>query len=238
MMKTEIYIATHKKTWFPAYEEYIPIEVGSNFREQGLGILRDNIGTNISDLNRNFCELTALYWLWKNSKADVVGLVHYRRYFMKNDDILNSSNFNFSDLKNTIVLPERINLYKQIKFLKFKVSIASHYALCHYKEDWLKIKEVITELYPAYLSSFNKVGNSKEGLSPYNMFISDKRIIDAYCEWLFNILFEVKKKVSINNYDDYQKRIFGFMSERLFNVYIEKHKGDFEIIYLPVKMME
>lgn len=237
-MKTEIYIATHKKTWFPEYEEYIPIEVGSNLREQGLGILRDNIGSNISELNRNFCELTALYWLWKNSNADIVGLVHYRRYFMKNDDILHSNNFDFSNLKNTIVLPERINLYKEIKFLKFKVSIASHYALCHYKEDWLTIKGVITEIYPEYLSSFNKVGNSKEGLSPYNMFIGDKRIIDAYCEWLFNILFEVKNKVSISDYDDYQKRIFGFMSERLFNVYVEKHKDDFEIIYLPVKMME
>ena len=81
-MKTEIYIATHKKTSFPKSDDYIPIHVGKNLSEVDLGIIGDDTQSNISYLNKSFCELTALYWIWKNSKAENVGLVHYRRYFI------------------------------------------------------------------------------------------------------------------------------------------------------------
>ena len=80
-MKTEIYIATHKDYNFPQIAGYIPIHVGKDLTDLNLGIIGDNTGDNISSLNPNFCELTALYWMWKNSSADYLGLIHYRRFF-------------------------------------------------------------------------------------------------------------------------------------------------------------
>lgn len=80
-MSVEIYIATHKEYEFPQIDGYIPIHVGKELSSKNLDIATDNVGNHISNLNTNFCELTALYWIWKNSKADIVGLVHYRRYF-------------------------------------------------------------------------------------------------------------------------------------------------------------
>ena len=62
-------------------------------------------------------------------------------------------------------------------------------------------------------------GNS---LYYYNMFISPKYIIDNYCEWVFPILEEVEKRVDFTGYDDYQKRIYGFLTERLFDVWMDK----------------
>lgn len=81
-MRTEIYIATHKPFQFPEKQEYIPIQVGKVNSDIDLKITSDDTGENISELNESFCELTALYWMWKNSDADILGLCHYRRYFL------------------------------------------------------------------------------------------------------------------------------------------------------------
>lgn len=80
----KIIIATHKKYWLPKDSIYLPLQVGAEGKKD-LGYVKDNIGDNISAKNANFCELTGLYWAWKNLDADYVGLVHYRRYFTRKE---------------------------------------------------------------------------------------------------------------------------------------------------------
>lgn len=87
----KIIIATHKKYKMPSDHMYIPLHVGAEGKKDNngnpldLGYMKDNSGDNISRLNASFCELTGLYWAWKNLDADYIGLVHYRRHFsMKN----------------------------------------------------------------------------------------------------------------------------------------------------------
>ena len=66
-----IVVATHKAYQMPTDSMYLP-----------LGYRRDDTGEeHISEKNPGFCELTGLYWAWKNLKEDYIGLVHYRRYF-------------------------------------------------------------------------------------------------------------------------------------------------------------
>ena len=82
-MKIKNYIITHKKFQVPDLEEYIPIQVGAEGK-QDLGYLKDNSGDNISSKNSNYCELTGMYWVWKNDKdSDIIGISHYRRYFTR-----------------------------------------------------------------------------------------------------------------------------------------------------------
>ena len=83
-MDIKILIATHKEYWMPRDEVYLPIHVGKE-NKQELGYIGDNTGCNISIKNPNYCELTAIYWAWKNLKVDYIGLVHYRRYFTKHN---------------------------------------------------------------------------------------------------------------------------------------------------------
>lgn len=86
-MEIKVIVAAHKKYQMPKDELYLPLQVGSALHDS-IGYARDNDGDNISDKNPNFCELTGLYWAWKNLDADAVGLVHYRRHFGKNRSLL------------------------------------------------------------------------------------------------------------------------------------------------------
>lgn len=85
----KIIVATHKKYQMPSDQMYIPIHVGADGKKDAegndldFGYIKDNTGDNISNLNPSFCELTGLYWAWKNLDADYIGLVHYRRHFSK-----------------------------------------------------------------------------------------------------------------------------------------------------------
>ena len=47
------------------------------------------------------------------------------------------------------------------------------------------------------------------------------------------LIFELEKRTDISQYDDYNKRLFGFMSERLFNVWLLKHK-ELKVQKMPV----
>lgn len=242
-MKIEIYIASHKKYIFPDLQEYIPIQVGKENSLSDLGIIGDNTGDNISNLNKNFCELTALYWIWKNSTADIKGLVHYRRYFE-----CSSINKNFCEIgildkdyieskfngKDFIILAKP--RYMRINYRPF-VTIKENYCYAHYKKDWEILKSVIHEMYPDYYLTFLKVEKSRR-FSGANMMISNKEFFDKYCKWLFDILLVVADKIDLTNYDAYQARIYGFMSERLLNVFLMKNQKNVDIFYQKINNLE
>ena len=81
-MDIKILVASHKKAEMPEDSMYLPVHVGrALYPDREFGYQSDAEGDNISIKNPYYCELTALYWAWKNLKADYVGLAHYRRHF-------------------------------------------------------------------------------------------------------------------------------------------------------------
>ena len=86
--KIKILVCCHKPCDLPQDDFFLPIHVGAAISDFDLGLQRDDqvCGQpcdNISKKNPNYCELTALYYIWKNTDDTFVGLVHYRRYFFK-----------------------------------------------------------------------------------------------------------------------------------------------------------
>lgn len=81
-MIIKILVATHKKYWMLQDSVYLPVQLGSAINKT-LGYQRDDEGENISAKQPYYAELTAMYWAWKNLKADYIGINHYRRYFSK-----------------------------------------------------------------------------------------------------------------------------------------------------------
>ena len=82
-----MFICAHKPFTPPEGDMYVPLQVGSALGED-LGMTRDDSGDNISTRNKSFCELTGIYWIWKNVTCDIAGICHYRRYFVYEDDFL------------------------------------------------------------------------------------------------------------------------------------------------------
>lgn len=223
-MDIKILVATHKAYWMPEDDIYLPIHVGREGK-QDLGFVGDNTGDNISAKNPNFCELTGLYWAWKNLQCDYIGLCHYRRYFCavshgsdvesKQKAIFHRSDYEKLLQQYDVILPKKRNYYIE--------TVRSQYEHAHNKRDLDEVECIVAEKYPEYSETFTKVMNSTK-LHILNMFAMRKDLFDEYCEWLFGILFELEDRIDINHYDTYQSRVFGFLGERLFNVWLEKRK--------------
>lgn len=225
-MNTEIWVVTHKKYKEIDDKLYKTIHVGRSLSQE-LGYTGDNTGDNISDKNKYYCELTGMYWLWKNHDCDIIGICHYRRFFLENERLL-TKEYIEDILKNyDIIIPHSEFVLQD--------SVKDQYYCEHCKNDWLICKQVILEKYPEYIMAFKQMENSRL-LTICNMLITRKEIYDRYCEWLFNILFEVEKRIDFDNKDDYQKRVMGFLSERLLKVWLLT--GNYKVKEQSIKLMD
>ena len=227
-----IYIATHKKFNVPNLNGYCALQVGAEGKEK-YGYLRDNIGNHISGKNANYCELTGLYWIWKNTDDSYKGLVHYRRYFGRNNlsnkisDIC-SYEYLLNCLKSVDIVLPYVEYFKQ----NAKEEILLH---CCTEEIFDKLRQIIETKYPDYIETYDRYFNENKA-SLFNMLFCKREIFDAYCEWLFSILFVLEKQVDLAKLNTYQQRLYGFLSERLLNVWVIKNK--LVVKHLPVIHME
>lgn len=220
-----ILVCCHKPYECLKEENFVPIHVGKAISTISLDMIGDDTGDNISYKNNNYCELTALYWYWKNQALPkYIGLCHYRRYFLFGESIqLPDLNKVFAHYD--VVLPKRCI---------YPFSIEDNYKIDHIPEDIEILKEVVAELYPEYREAYTHI-MKRNKLSPYNMFIMKREIFSDYMTWLFSILFETEKRIHISQYP-YQSRVFGFMSERLLNIFVLKN--NLKVRYEKVKLLE
>lgn len=232
MKNIKIIVAAHKKYDMPDNNIYIPVFVGSYNKESIDGYIRDDEGENISKKNPFFCELTGLYWAWKNIDADYIGLVHYRRYFTTNkflpckeekrlEKIITREQINELLENNNIILPKKRKYYIE--------TLYSHYKHTMYIEPLDETEKIIKEMFPEYLNEFEKIKKRKSA-HMFNMFIMKKEILDGYCKWLFDILFELEKRIDVTKYDTFHARYLGRISELLLDVWINTNGYKYEEI--------
>lgn len=212
--KIQIFTLTHKAFTPPPDPMYVPLQVGTACHG-ALGYLGDNTGENISELNAYYSELTGVYWLWKNYRdADIVGVCHYRRYLIAEDGHL----YDQTDIEQLLSEYDMIVTKK----LELRMPYYDGFASTHDEKDLIETKRVIAEKYPDYADLFHEMVHKKETYFA-NMMICSKELYDAYCTWLFDILFEVQHRIDTTGYDNYRKRVYGFLSEFLLTVWIVKN---------------
>lgn len=237
-----IIVAAHKPYKMPTDSAYLPVFVGSSLKSAGTvptnpmgrdpssagsvpksagtvptGFARDDAGENISEKNPSYCELTAVYWAWKNLDAAAIGLVHYRRHFASSVGTVPANWQDFTALLKgyDVILPKKRNYFIE--------TTRSQYAHAHHGKDLDITREVIDERCPEFLKAFDDVMKSTAG-HRFNMFVMKRPVFQEYCGWLFGILTELEKRIDTTDYSANDKRVFGFIAERLLDVWI-KTKG-------------
>ena len=219
-MNIKIIVAAHKKYWMPDDDVYLPLHVGRAGKTD-LGYLGDDSGDNISEKNASFCELTGLYWAWKNLSAEWLGLCHYRRYFGRKNffdgvETVKQRIYRRADYEKLlsdadVILPTRRNYYVE--------TVRSQYEHAHSPRDLDRIEHIISERHPDSLRSFRAV-MSRRRLHLWNMFVMRRALVDEYCQWLFDILFEFERWMDANAKPEEKSRLFGFVAERLLDVWL------------------
>lgn len=220
----KIYTITHKDFNRVTNDDlYLPLLVGANKNNSKEIVLKDNLfEDNISDKNFSFCELTGMYWIWKHSEEEVVGIAHYRRYFTKRRYL-----FRKQALLGQKDIESDLTKFDMIASLRGTGEILGnntrdYFYLKHDKQVWEDCKKIIEKKYPEYQEAFEWYEQQSDTYV-CNMIIMKKPTYDLYCEWLFDILFELDTMIDYSKYDDYNKRMIGFVAERLQNVWIKKH---------------
>ena len=225
-MDIKIIIAAHKTYWMPKDDCYLPVFVGAEGKKP-LPYTPDNTGDNISLKNSSYCELTGLYWAWKNLKADYVGLAHYRRHFAKRlalsadgkrSAVFAKEDFEYILSQHDVILPLKRNYFIE--------TTRSQYEHAHNPNDLKALEAILASKYPAYVDAFNNVMGRTNG-HRFNMFVMRSDVFDRYCSWLFDVLHELESRIDTSAYNSYNSRVFGFIGERLLDVWIEANHVDY-----------
>lgn len=184
----------------------------------------DNTGDNISDRNSQFCELTGLYWIWKNAKEDLVGLVHYRRHFILPKNWINV----VKNAEVDVILPTPLYVGP---------SIEDNYKFRHIASNWDYMYEFLNENYSDEYESMRRFFRETSLYSPCNMFIMRREILDELCKWMFPIIFAVAELGGVTE-NKYQNRYPGFISERLISYYFDRNRDKYNVLYADKNFLE
>ncbi|WP_165045384.1 DUF4422 domain-containing protein [Adlercreutzia sp. ZJ138] len=212
-----IYVVSHLVNC-PEYDcPYTGLQVGSVSAEKTSITsgerLTDNSGQNISYKNFAYSELTGLYWIWKNATENIVGICHYRRFLKSPDEERPLSTEEIlSALEDAdVLIPASIS---------FSHSVAEQYCRYHQVADMSLLARIMKKRPLVEQLAFHELLAS-DSLIPCNIMIAPKGIMDAYCSWLFAILDDIEREIDLfHGRDAYQMRVFGFLAERLMNVWL------------------
>lgn len=242
MPNIKLFVSCHKAAPVPEHPLLIPIQVGAALTEERIpDFLRDDEGDNISAQNHSYCELTTQYWAWKNVQADYYGFFHYRRYLYPDTDaklpyriegvptaeLLDKLGYErFSELicQYDLILPKGEDMHLPVR---------EHYAKAsfHHKKDLELVETLIRGKSPAYVPAMEKY---LSGTLCYfgNIFIMGQAVFEDYCGWLFPLLAEFDRRADLTGYGSQERRVDGYLAERLLGVWATHHR-DLQQLELP-----
>lgn len=243
MAKIELFVCCHQPVPVPEHPLLRPIQVGAALAERRFpGFLYDDTGDNISAKNRSYCELTAQYWAWKNAEADYYGFFHYRRYLYPAPgakrpyriereptpallDKLGYGGFSKLIGQYDLIVPKGEDMHLPVR---------EHYANApfHHGRDLSLAERIVNEQHPEMAQA------AAEYLSDTvcyfgNIYIMRRQVFQDYCAWLFPVLEEFDRRADVSGYSPQERRVNGYLAERLLGVYVTFQRERLNVLELP-----
>lgn len=213
--------------------------------------LWDSTGDNIGRLHPYCAELTSIYWAWKNyeklGNPDYIGLFHYRRFFnfgtpLAEQDLWKCAFFDFDEKTRKrfgwdeatikefcegydLILPHSEQILDPYDW-QTPTTLETHYKHSHCPEDFDMVMDFIKKTHPEYSTAVDTTRSAGYGHF-CNMFVMKKELFFDYAQWLFDIILPLETMLPVTDpkYNNVaQKRVLGFLGERLFNVWITQQK--------------
>lgn len=246
----KIYVACHKKSPVPEHPFLFPIQVGAALTQERFpGMIPDNIGQNISEWNRSYCELTAQYWAWKNDTATWQGLFHYRRYLdfrrlypsntrvrpywiarTPTEPVLQEAGYEPEHLleqlhsyEAVIPLPEEVGMTAEQQY-----ATAPH----HHIYDLHLMMDLLRQDSPQDWRAAEEYLNGTRLLFG-NIFLMRRDLLECYCTWLFPLLARYDEQKKVEGYSPQALRVDGYLAERLLGVFLTRQQKNVSIAYVP-----
>ena len=208
----------------PSPSQYIiPIQVGAALTDRRMAQVTDDTGDNISIRNRHYSEMTAFYWLWKNAKADYLGLCHYRRWFKNINTI--ARKLQTVDIDAVLPLPTY-----------YEKPLNEGYLRRYLPAVTTLFWNVLQDMAPDYFADAKKIlgGHWQYG---NNMCILSRHTLDAYAGWLFPIVMEIEHRAD-GIADESKKRFAGYCTECLLTIYFLSNKQKWRIAHAEKEFLE
>lgn len=243
MAEIKLFVCCHQPAQVPAHPLLAPIQVGAALADTRFSaFLHDDVGDNISEKNRNYCELTAEYWAWKNVDIDYYGFFHYRRYLYPDLSarrpyrierepsipLLNKLGYQgFSELiqQYDLIVPKGENMYLPVR---------EHYADApfHHQKDLELIEKIVRQRHPDMIPALERYLSNTICYFG-NIFIMKRQVFHDYCAWLFPLLEEFDRRADQTGYSPQERRVDGYLAERLLGVYLTHRRWELPTLELP-----
>ncbi|MDE6386819.1 MAG: DUF4422 domain-containing protein [Lachnospiraceae bacterium] len=198
----------------------VPIQAGAELASMSIADLKDNTGDNISEKNRNYCELTVTYHAWKNCHAAYKGICHYRRVFDIDDTQM--QNLLIAQREWDVILPFPSVYYPDIDKEHMRYVKES---------DWEAMLQALSETAPEYLAFYRgAVQKGEKFFCNFNMLIAKSAVFDDYCSFLFRVLQRTEQLTKPKG-PERADRFAGYLGENLTTLYFLKNREKLKIAY-------
>lgn len=199
------------------------IQVGAILDKERKEMFHDDAGENISIKNPDYCELTALYWIWRNNNHEYSGLCHYRRMFHLTDQDIHT----IQNMKPDVILP-----YPTIHF----PNIRNQYKRYITKEEWSLLHEAVLHNSPEMKARWEEIWESQYFYN-YNMLIAKSEVLQNFCRWMFDVLSLVEKMCKDRNIQT-SPRYAGYMGEILTTIYFLYYHDKMKVLHIGVDLLQ